>query len=49
MVNTTYILTIAHLFMHSYISIFTVHYTTSCITQSSAPEVGRMVARNMSS
>jgi len=36
-------MTTAHLFLYStdYMSIFTVHYTTSCNTESIAPEDGR--------
>ena len=33
-------MTRAHLFLYYHISIFTVYYTTSCRTQSSAPEDG---------
>jgi hypothetical protein len=36
-----YIMTIAHLFLYYYVFIFTVHYTTSCVAQSNAPEDGQ--------
>jgi len=36
-------MTTAHLFFYYHIPIFTVHYTTSCNTQSSAPEHGQNI------